>query len=249
MKKIILLISIIGCAFILNAQTSGSYVKVFTGVDSIWKIDTSFYIQKGANIYTLKDSIGGGGGIDTDSQSIYLSNDTLYITRGNFVSLEKYVDTIQNLYLNIDTLSIGGGNFIILPFTDTTSLSNRIDAKQDSQSLSLLNDTLFISRGNSVILNNDRQRTITTNITLTNDYDGKIVLIKGTCTITIPIGLRSEFNCVFRTFSGFVGTFVGEVGTTIDAPKGLILRNFSMATIFKDGSSTNYILDGDLIFN
>lgn len=178
--------------------TEGTYLKVVGGVP-MWVTETN-----------------------SDSQSIYLSNDTLYITRGNFA---------------------------IIPKIDTISLSNRIDAKQDTQSLSLSNDTLFISRGNSVILNNDRQRTITTNTTLTNDYDGKIILIKGTCTITIPTGLRNEFNCVFRTFSGFVGTFVAGAGATIDAPKGLILRNFSMSTLFKDGATNNYILEGDLIFN
>lgn len=90
---------------------------------------------------------------DEDSQSLYITNDTLHITRGNFVDLIPYLDDTdtdtdsQSIYILNDTLHISRGNFVdLIPYLDDT------DTDTDSQSIRLSGDTLFISRGNFVLL-------------------------------------------------------------------------------------------------
>ena len=56
----------------------------------------------------------------------------------------------------------------------------------------------------------------------------------------------TNFNCVFRTFVGTTASFIAGSGTTMDAPYGMILPTYKMATLFKDGSTTTYILEGEL---
>lgn len=90
------------------------------------------------------------------------------------------------------------------------------------------------------------QKTIVSNLILDNSYNGKIVKVKSNATITIPSTLKKDFSCVFRTFTGAVATFVGGVGVTLDAQKGLILEPFKMATLFKDGNFSYFVLEGEL---
>lgn len=90
------------------------------------------------------------------------------------------------------------------------------------------------------------QANISANITLNSTHDNCILKIKGNCTITIPSTLPTDFNCVIRTFTGFTATFVGGAGVTMDAPQGLVLAPTKMATLFKDGSTATYILEGEL---
>lgn len=105
-------------------------------------------------------------------------------------------------------------------------------------------DVIRINSSESVV---DKQITISGNVTLDNTYDGKIVKIKSTSNITIPAGLNDEFNCVFRTYSGVTATFIAGVGVTLDAPHGLVLEEFKMTTLFKDGNLETFIVEGELI--
>ena len=89
------------------------------------------------------------------------------------------------------------------------------------------------------------QKTITTNTTLDNSYNGCIVKVKANATITIPTTLKKDFNCVFRTFVGATATFAGGVGLTLDAPKGVILGPQKFSTLFKDGSLPYCVLGGE----
>ena len=101
--------------------------------------------------------------IDNDSinelQTVFMLNDTLYLSRGGFIDLKPYLDNTdeQNLSLSNDTLVITGSN-------DTISLS------EYRQNITLTNDTLFVSGSNDTISlvpyldNTDEQ-----NLTLLND--------------------------------------------------------------------------------
>lgn len=90
------------------------------------------------------------------------------------------------------------------------------------------------------------QVNVTGNITLDATYNNCILKVKANCTITIPSTLPTDFNCVARTFPTYTATFVGGSGTTMDAPQGLVLAPTKMATLFKDGSTTTYVLEGEL---
>ena len=90
------------------------------------------------------------------------------------------------------------------------------------------------------------QMTINGDVTLNDTYNNSIVKIKTSANITIPSTLMTNFNCVFRTFAGTTASFIAGSGTTMDAPYGMTLSTHKMATLFKDGSTTTYILEGEL---
>jgi hypothetical protein len=90
------------------------------------------------------------------------------------------------------------------------------------------------------------QKNVTGNISLDDTYNNAIVKVKNTATITIPSTLMNDFNAVFRTYSGVTATFVYGSGTAEDAPKGKILTATKMATLFRDGSTTTFVLEGEL---
>jgi len=92
-----------------------------------------------------------------------------------------------------------------------------------------------------IALNN--QKTITGNVTIDDTYNGCIVKVKGTATISIPGTLTANFNCVFDVWSGFTATFTPVSGATI-IETALILDSDKMATLYKDGSTTAYKLKG-----
>ena len=78
-------------------------------------------------------------------QALGYSNDTLYLSQGNFVVLPHNFDNdttneLQNINLSNDTLSISNGNSVTID-ADTTN---------EIQYLSIHNDTLSISKANSI---------------------------------------------------------------------------------------------------
>lgn len=87
---------------------------------------------------------------------------------------------------------------------------------------------------------------ITTNLTIDNTYHNSIVRVTGNCNITIPQGLRADFNCVFEAIGNVAGTFVAGSGVTLSAPYGLILRNDQMCTLYKT-SAGNFRINGGLM--
>ena len=92
------------------------------------------------------------------------------------------------------------------------------------------------------------QKTINTDTILDNTFNKAIVKVKTSANITIPSTLMENFNCVFRTFTGVTASFIAGGGTTMDAPYGMTLSTYKIATLFKDGSTTTYILEGELTF-
>lgn len=88
------------------------------------------------------------------------------------------------------------------------------------------------------------QKNITGNVTLDNTYDGKIVKVKATATITVPSTLIADFSAVFDCWTGATATFVAGSGATI-IETALILPPNKMATLYKDGSTTAHKLKGE----
>ena len=91
----------------------------------------------------------------------------------------------------------------------------------------------------------NRQITITSSVTLNELNNNVINKVKSSVVITIPSGLSKNYNTVFRTY-GATATFVGS-GVTIDAPTGLVLPPYKMATLFKDGSDESIVITGEMI--
>jgi len=87
------------------------------------------------------------------------------------------------------------------------------------------------------------QKTITGNVTLDDSYNGCIVKVKATSTISIPATLATNFNCVFDVWSGFTATFTPLSGASI-IETALVLDSDKMATLYKDGATSVYKLKG-----
>ena len=122
-------------------------------------------IAQAGNIITLSQ---GGGSFtlpaftDTDGQSLTLNGNVLGISNGNTVTLP--IQSAQTLTQsgNTITLSNGGGSFNFPPYIDTNT---------DQQLLSLTGNVLSISNGNSIVLPNHGQQSMTQNgaiVTLSN---------------------------------------------------------------------------------
>lgn len=90
-------------------------------------------------------------------------------------------------------------------------------------------------------------KTITGNVTIDDSYHNAIVRITSNATITIPSGLRVDFNASFYAKNTSIGTFVAGSGVTILSPFGLVLRDNAMGTLFPDVSANNYIINGGFL--
>lgn len=89
-------------------------------------------------------------------------------------------------------------------------------------------------------------KTISVNTTLDDTYHNATIWITATCNITIPAGLRSDFNCALKTFTGVTATYLTS-GTTINAESdGSVQAEKSMVYLARF-STNNYILSGDAL--
>ena len=89
-------------------------------------------------------------------------------------------------------------------------------------------------------------KTINSDSTLDDSYHNCIVRVTANAIITIPQGLREDFNCVFDSIGSVTGTFTEGSGITFSAPFGKLLKNNSMCTLYKT-SSGNFRLNGGLL--
>lgn len=109
-----------------------------------------------------------------------------------------------------------------------------------------LSDDLFKANFLSSNFSNvQKTRTINGNVTLDNSYNNCIVFITNTCTITIPTGLPSDFNCVFIVVGNYIATFTELSGVTLNAVNGKKLganKNASIVT----AAANSLVLRGEL---
>ena len=116
-------------------------------------------------------------------QMLSLSNDTLYLSNGNYVLMNIYKDNTDNQTLNKNgkNVSLTNGGSIILNDDDSTNELQQIsktnknisldknggtislnddDSTNELQALSIGNDTLFLSQGNFIYLGGSKINTV-----------------------------------------------------------------------------------------
>jgi|GEM_PF-4061744 len=101
---------------------------------------------------------------NTDNQQLSISNDTIYLANGGFVTIPQSINTDeQDLILSGDTLYISNGN----GFVDLSSYIDDADSDPNNelQDLTLTNDTLFLSNSAAAVdltgfLDNTDQQTL-----------------------------------------------------------------------------------------
>lgn len=196
----------------------------------------------------------------------FISGNTIIKVLFYFTSssgFEGYLDDIKF----ITGLAEGGDESLSIGFSDLTgnpednlALQEVLEDKIESVTIQDYNGNTIYSSSNLKFSDSFRidgnaeqiklktsQKTISSSLLLDDSYDNCIVKVKSTATITIPSGLATDFNCVFRTFSGVTATFEAATGVTFDAPNGVVLEATKMATLFKDGSTETYVLEGELV--
>ena len=130
-------------------------------------------------LYALSSGNGSSGGSDNDAdstneiQTVSISNDTVFLSRGGFVVLppgssginndNDSTNEIQTVSISNDTVFLSRGGFAILP--PGGGINNDNDSTNEIQTVSISNDTVFLSKGGFAILppgggiNNDNDST------------------------------------------------------------------------------------------
>ena len=85
--------------------------------------------------------------------------------------------------------------------------------------------------------------TFSTNTTLSNTHHNAVIWVNATCNITIPSGLRSDFNCTFRTLTGAIATFLTS-GTIINAESDGDVQSAKTMSYLAQYTTNNYIISG-----
>lgn len=102
--------------------------------------------------------------------------------------------------------------------------------------------TSLLGSGN-IPIDTQLYATISGNTTLDDTYHDKTIWVTATCNITIPSGLRADFNCSFRTFTGVTATFLTS-GTTINSESDGDVQEARTMSYLAVYSTNNYIISG-----
>lgn len=155
----------------------------------------------------------------------------------NPISVLEYGNSGATLYKNIFSIwrYIGAvSKFINIKWDDlTTTYDIRFPAKTggSTQTFAMVSD---LAQGYD---------TISSSRSLTDADHGKTIWVTATCNITIPSGLRSDFNCTFRTLTGATATFLTS-GTTINAESDGDVQAPKTMSYLAVYSTNNYIISG-----
>ena len=181
--------------------------------------------------------------------STALWNDGIFLSTDRIV-LKFYANRILGGSNPTYEFQFGGTTPVrsLLPIPLSAVPVLKLDDLQDVTITSVANNEVLTYESSTSLWKNkiiDTQvyKTISGNTTLDNTYHNATIWVTSTCNITIPSGLRIDFNATFRTFSGVIATFVAS-GTTINAQSdGSIMAAKSMAYIGVY-STNNYIIAG-----
>ena len=154
--------------------------------------DISAYTQMMSVPYSLYAKyLEGGADQDTTNeiQFITISNDTLILSGGGTVSLANYLDNTDDQVLSIsnDTISLEDGGSVVLP---PLPPEVDLDSTNEIQSVSISNDSLFISGSNAVSLTNYLDNTDDQALTLSGDT----LFLEDGGSVVLPYDVDSLFT-------------------------------------------------------
>jgi len=89
-------------------------------------------------------------------------------------------------------------------------------------------------------------RKISTNTTLADSDNGTIILLTASCTVTLPNGLMSGFNCSFSTLAGATLTYSLGGSVVLLNNLGTTMAEKLSHTIVNTGVSNEYLTAGSL---
>jgi len=229
----------------LKLDTANLYI----GTDaSTWVYNGSTYVTKtvptSSNFYIESTTTDAG------------SNKTSNIQRSGGVVFGNYIYSygeIVSKKASSDTV-LSGSNFRLFNNAGTDgnvfqlNASNGIDVwnygsgvwnKRFTFSSSGIFSATTINAGIAV-------RKISTNTTLADSDNGKVILLTASCTVTLPNGLMNGFNCSFSTLAGVTMTYALGGSVTLLNNTGTTMAEKLSHTIVNTGVSNEYLTAGSL---
>lgn len=132
----------------------------------------------------------------------------------------------------------------------STATQNALNLKLDKVSTSGVERAYIVNadgsqstKATSEIGTTQNYFTFSTNTTLSNAHHNAVIWVTATINITIPSGLRSDFNCTFRTLTGAIATFLTS-GTTINAESDGDVQSAKTMSFLAQYTTNNYIISG-----
>lgn len=229
---------------LLKLDTANLYI----GTDaSTWVYNGSTYITKtiaASSNFKLSSGVDAG------------NNKTSDIFREGSISTEGSVGSNIGYYVNrngSNTAQIGG----YFNFSNAIGSSNMMFQLNASNGLDLWNYAsstwtkrfTFSSSGDFTANSINvplTVRKISTNTTLANSDNGKIILLTASATITLPNGLMSGFNCSFSTLAGVTLTYSLGGSVVLLNNLGTTMAEKLSHTIVNTGVSNEYLTAGSL---
>ena len=84
------------------------------------------------------------------------------------------------------------------------------------------------------------------NITLSDAYNNGVLIVGANITITIPVGLRVDFECNFISRAGMTLTLLLLSGVIVINNVGLVMAGGKMSTLKKIGATNEFVLIGEI---
>lgn len=84
------------------------------------------------------------------------------------------------------------------------------------------------------------------NISLSDAYNNGVLIVGANITITIPVGLRVDFECNFITRAGMTLTLLLLSGVIVINNVGLVMAGGKMSTLKKIGATNEFVLIGEI---
>ena len=231
---------------LLKNDTSNLYI----GNDaSTWVYNGSTYVTKAvtptSNFY-LNGTLTDAG--SNKSSNIYRQGGAQF---GGFLYSEQEIVSKKG---SSDTV-LAGSNFRLFnnPLTEGNifqlNVSNGIDLWNFvggtwNKRFTFSSAGDFNSVGN--ITGGLKVRKISTNTTLSNTDNGTIILLTASCTVTLPNGLMSGFNCSFSTQTGVTMTYALGGSVVLINNTGTTMAEKLSHTIVNTGVSNEYLIAGSL---
>ncbi|MBK8806434.1 MAG: PKD domain-containing protein [Bacteroidales bacterium] len=173
----------------LELDITGNSNYEFIGTSQLLSVPYALYAEHAGNV---------GDDLDKDNtneiQVLKLSNDTLYLSNGGKVYLGKYLDDTntdnQTLKIEGNELVISGGNRV--SFSGAVDLD--ADPTNELQVLQYSNDTIYLSKGNYIVLPDNIDNDTLNEIQTITRTGNTINLSKNGGTFTVADGDDSETN-------------------------------------------------------
>ena len=180
-----------------------------------------------------------------DTSGFNTSNGVAFMDKLEELNCPCFQKDVNNFYISGGTWGSITGDI-----EEQADLQNALNSKLDKDATEGVERAYIINadgsqgtKATSEIGTTQNYFPFSTNTTLTNSHHNAVIWVTATINITIPSGLRSDFNCTFRTLTGAIATFLTS-GTTINAESDGDVQAAKTMSFLAQYTTNNYIISG-----